>query len=139
MQTRNLMIKTFLAGLCSWAMGFIMPVGHLLVLADFVTGVRAAKHRGEALRSRGFKRSIEKISLFIIAILLAHGLDVVFFTSSGVSVRTTYVVAGLICVTEFKSNMENISQVTGAPLWAKVSEYLPSIFKLPKKKDEGNL
>ncbi len=139
------MIKTFLAGLCSWAMGFIMPVGHfilfaiILVLADFVTGVRAAKHRGEALRSRGFKRSIEKISLFIIAILLAHGLDVVFFTSSGVSVRTTYVVAGLICVTEFKSNMENISQVTGAPLWAKVSEYLPSIFKLPKKKDEGNL
>src|SRR5690606_10554151 len=58
---------------------FLAPVGPFiifsifLVTADFITGVKAAKVRGEKLISRGFRRSIEKMLIYFLILLASEG------------------------------------------------------------------
>lgn len=132
-------IKAFIYLGWTWLCAQIMPVSHflmftiLLVLADLITGTRAARHRGEALHSKGFGRSVTKITMYCIAILLAHGMDKVFFAPKGLSFDLVWLVAGLISLTEFKSNLENVATVTGVDVWKNIAEYIP---RFPKVKDE---
>lgn len=118
-----------------------MPVQHflvftiILVLCDFITGVTAARHRKEQLRSRGFMRSVVKIMMYCMTILLCHGMDLVFFAPNNLSFGLVKIAAGLIALTEFKSNLENVWVVTGVDFWARIAEVIPAFFKLPKSKD----
>ena len=127
------------AVLFAWVVSFILPVKDfliittILVVCDLWTGVRAAKHRGEVIHSKGFRRSVNKISLYFIAILLSEGVSKVF----DVPINLTYVTAGIIALTEFKSNLENISTVTGVDILSAISDQLPSIKDLLKKKGGG--
>jgi phage-related holin len=131
-------LKYLGVGLSAWAMGFIMPISSFLVFTvalvvmDFMTGVQAARHRGEKLRSRGFMRSVQKITLYFAAIMLARGMDTVFFSPKGMFFDLTWLVAILIAITEFKSNLENISAVTGVGFWRVISERLPTFLKIKK-------
>jgi hypothetical protein len=88
----------------------------VLVAVDLITGVRAAKARKETITSGGLKRTIEKICLYFAAIILSEGMVQVFFPG----LPLTYVVAAYIALTEFKSNIENISDVTGVDLWKRI-------------------
>lgn len=114
-----------------------MPISHyliitvVLVLVDFFTGVAAARHRKEELRSRGFARTILKIGLYSAAVLLSHGMDLVFFAPQGLSFGLVWIVAALIGLTEFKSNLENIATVTGLDIWSAIASRIPGV-KLPK-------
>lgn len=117
-----------------WA--FLVPVGHFLlftialVVCDLFTGVWAAKTRKEEIHSRGFKRSVLKISLYFVAILLSRGMKVVFLPDLDVDIA--YVVAGIISLTEFKSNLENIHVVTGTNIWSLIADHIPRLPKIPK-------
>ncbi len=124
------MVKWFCAVSYACLVSFFVPIKPflvfttVLVLCDLYTGTKAARHRGEVIHSAGLRRTVQKITLYFIAILLAKGMIVVFgidFT------HIDYIVSGLISVTEFKSNMENISQVTGVDIWAKLVEKFPSL------------
>jgi hypothetical protein len=129
------------AAFSAWLLAFIIPITPfliftiVLVLSDLYTGTKAALHRKETLHSRGFRRSIEKIVLYFLGILLSKGLEDTF----GLQFHLPYVVAGLIALTEFKSNIENISQVTGVDLWTNIVQKLPSLSDFMKKKnaDDG--
>lgn len=88
----------------------------VLVFVDLLTGIRAARKRKEDITSGGMKRTIEKITLYFAAIMLSEGMSQVFFAGAPI----TYVVATYIALTEFKSNIENISTVTGIDLWKKI-------------------
>lgn len=88
----------------------------VLVAVDLFTGVRAAKARKEEITSGGLKRTIEKIALYFAAIMLSEGMVQVFFPA----VPLTFIVAAYIALTEFKSNIENISDVTGVDLWKRI-------------------
>jgi hypothetical protein len=125
-----------------WAWAHILPVAHFLgltvalVVLDLYTGVRAAQHRKEPIRSRGFGRTTEKITLYFVAILLSRGMHLVFFAPMGVKFDLVWLVAGLISLTEFKSNLENIGTVTGMDIWGSISQYIPKL-PMPKiKKDK---
>lgn len=140
MQTKEMTIlKYILASGWAWLMSFIVPIAHflvftiVLVVTDLVTGVQAARKRGEELRSRRLSRSIQKISLYFVAILLANGMDQVFFAPKGISFDVTWIVAGLIALTEFKSNLENVTTLTGVNFWTHLSAKLPAILRIPKK------
>lgn len=119
-------------------MSFVLPVSQFmaltfaLVLSDVVTGVWAAVKRKEAIRSNGFRRTISKIVLYFLAILLSKGMEDVLHIP-----KLIYIVAGFIAMTEFKSNLENIAVVTGTDIWAHLVERVPGIFKLPKGKGNG--
>lgn len=135
-------IKVALWSGASWIMSFIVPLTPflaftvVLVLCDLYTGTRAARHRGEQINSRGLKRTIEKISLYFIAILLSNGMEAVFFLLKGWHTELTFVVSSIIALTEFKSNIENISAYTGAQIWPSIVDKMPDIMKLLKNKKQ---
>lgn len=132
-------IKFLVATSWAWLWSFILPVQQflaftfVLVVCDFLSGIAAAKQRGEKLQSRGFARTVTKIALYCMAILLSHGMDRVFFAPAGLSFGLVWMVAAFIGLTEFKSNLENIRTVTGADIWGKIAGVMPDIFKLPKR------
>ena len=131
-------IKFIIYSCWVWLWAFLAPVSHfllftiVLVLTDLFTGVWAARTRKEQLKSRGFFRSVIKISLYMVGILLSHGMNIVFFAPKGLDFDMLNYVTGIISLTEFKSNLENISTVTGTDIWALISAYIPRLPKLPK-------
>lgn len=124
----------YLYGVAGWAASFLVPTGPFLgiviflVFSDFVTGVRSAIKRGEKLSSKGFRRTVEKLLLYFIAILASEGMRRVFMPG----VPVTYMTALAIAVTEFKSNIENIETVTGVQIWSSIKEMVKAPF-LKKK------
>lgn len=138
MTTATALIKAAIGAAWIWLGWLFMPVQSflvftmVLVLCDLVTGIRAARHRGEALRSKGFSRTVWKIALYCTAILLSHGMAVVFFEPKGLSFDLVWIVAGIIGLTEFKSNLENIAVVTGTDIWALIADKIPGLPKFKK-------
>lgn len=137
LNTATVTTKMAIVAFAAWAMSFIMPVlpflifTIVLIFADLYTGTQAAKHRGEVIHSRGLRRSVVKINLYLTAILLSKAFDNVF--SFGLDL--TYVVSALIAVTELKSNFENIGEVTGIDFWERIADKLPSLNDIFKKKE----
>ena len=85
----------------------------VLIFADVITGCRAAKLRGEEIRSNRLARTVSKIIFYSIAIILSRVMEVSFMEWIPVAKLT----AGYIAVVEFKSNMENIASITGVDIW----------------------
>jgi len=110
---------------------FLIAVA-VLVCADVVTGVWASKKRGEALTSARASRTISKLVGYPMAILLSHLMATTFFKDVPVLDGVTYAVALFIAAVEFKSNLENISSITGIDLWAQVSQFINNRIK-PKQ------
>jgi hypothetical protein len=110
--------------------GFCMPLSPYigltlgLCMADLYTGIRASK---KPVHSRGLRRSVEKFVLYVVAILLAEGMGHVFFASNQF---LTYAVAFIVCSIEFKSNLENISIITGQPLWRQLKAAVADKLKI---------
>ena len=107
----------------SWAVSFLFPLKEFIYLTGFlvafdtITGMLAAKKRGEKITSRGFYRTVEKSSVYLMAILAAAGLHRVFISASPVdwfqNLPIVQIVAGSICFTEFLSFRENVEAITG--------------------------
>lgn len=132
------------------AASFLAPVQPFLVMAfaliicDLYTGVRAAKYRKETISSAGIGRSIEKMVLYLIAIILAELFRKTFLESTGFGMvenfPIVYIVSITISIRELKSNFENIKAVTGTDLMTNIKEKLTGIldlFKSSKEKDHG--
>ncbi len=108
-----------------------------LVAFDTITGLSAAKHRKEPIRANAMRRTIQKIKLYFIAIILVRIVEVVFFEFAPL----TYIVASYIGIVELKSNFENIEEVTGTTIWEKLKNVFPHgkrIGKSDKKPDSDN-
>lgn len=110
----------------SWISSFIMSVATFLsftlviVLVDLYTGRMAAKHRGEAIKSSGYRQSVKKYILYMLGILISE----LFIRVFSLPIPLTYMVAGVVALTEIKSIFENIETVTGVDLWGYVGEKL---------------
>ncbi len=108
--------------------GFFIPIFNLLlatgilILADMITGIYAAKKRGEKIESKKMGRSITKCIFYYLAIILGHIMEVVFVQDLPIAKIT----AGIISTVEFKSNMENIAAITGIDLWKLLKEKMDS-------------
>lgn len=112
------------------ALSFIMPIASFLylmvgsVIVDLITGIRAAKKRGEKILSGGLGRTIEKFVVYFLAILLAEGIRKVLSPA----IPVTYAVTTIIVVTEFKSVLENVEEVTGTPILGYLKKKFPNLF-----------
>ena len=93
----------------------------ILVVCDLITGISAARSKGEKISSWGLRRTVQKFVLYGIAIALSKGMEYTFSFP-----QLVYVVAFYICTTEFFSNLENIGDVTGTNLVSKVKELVGS-------------
>lgn len=85
----------------------------VLIFADVLTGMKAARKRGERIHSRKMSTTVNKMIFYALAIILSRVMEVSFIPWLPVAQLT----AGYIAVVEFKSNMENIAEITGIDIW----------------------
>ena len=85
----------------------------ILILADLICGVLAARKRGEPITSAGLRRTVTKTIVYEVALLLAflaesyliHGL-----------IPVTTLVSSMIGIVELKSVYENLDAISGGTL-----------------------
>ena len=100
---------------CGVLFSFFLPIQHFLiftifvVFSDTVTGIMAARKRGEAITSKGLYRTSQKIVTYFCGIMIFHGASITF----GLPSQITYSVSFIIAATELFSISENIKSITG--------------------------
>lgn len=95
-----------------------------LAMVDLVAGIWAAKARKEPITSSGLKRTILKVLVYEVVIMLGYITEKYM---TGDLVPIVKVLAGLIGVTELKSIVENLRDITGVPLLQLISKKLGQI------------
>jgi uncharacterized membrane protein len=100
---------------CGLLFSFFLPIKHFLiftifvVFADTVTGIMAARKRGEPITSKGLYRTSQKVVTYFCGIMIFHGAGITF----GLPSQITYSVSFIIAATELFSISENIKSITG--------------------------
>ena len=118
--------KAFFAFLIAAIVNEIVPIGGflittlLLVVADTITGIQAARKRGESINSKGLRRTVEKFIMYAIAILCANRVELQYFPDFPL----VFGVAAYIGMTELYSNLENIGVVNNIDLIGKAKQIL---------------
>jgi uncharacterized membrane protein len=103
---------------CGVLFSFFFPIKHFLiftifvVFADTVTGIMAARKRGEKITSKGLYRTSQKVAVYFCGIMIFHGAGITF----GLPSQIVYSVSFLIAFTELYSVSENIKSITGVNL-----------------------
>ena len=85
----------------------------VLTLLDLVSGVSAAIKRKESITSSGFKRTVIKLLVYLSVACLAYVVEA--FLTGGL-IPLAKIASGLVGVTELKSILENMEEVTGLPI-----------------------
>ncbi|MCX7727825.1 MAG: phage holin family protein, partial [Chitinispirillaceae bacterium] len=88
----------------------ILITTSLLIFADTITGILAAYKRNEEINSTGFKKTIIKLFLYNLVIVLAFLIEKFIFDEFIPFVK---IGAMVIALTEFKSVLENFEDITG--------------------------
>jgi len=113
----------------AWVASFIVPIQSFLVFTVFLvfmdmgSGILAAMKRGDRINSKGLGRTITKCISYYMVILSAQGFVNVFEVTD----YLTWAMAFLITITEFKSLIENVEEITGTEIWKTISELIPKI------------
>lgn len=103
---------------CGFVASFFIPIkGFLLfttfvVFADTISGVIASKKQAIEINSRGLYRTIEKIIVYFLSILIFEGAKQTF----SIPLNISYMVASMIAVVELTSISENVKKITGVNL-----------------------
>lgn len=93
----------------AWAQ--ICVVG-LAVVADTITGLWAAKRTGEKINSKRLYDFVPKCIVYIVFVLLAHGIEIVF----QINHARTLVAVALVAM-ELMSCDENFKRATGKSIF----------------------
>lgn len=123
-------MKTYLQALFLSTLSVFAPIKAVivttlvLVLADLILGVLAAKKRGELLTSAGLRRTITKIFVYETALMLAF-LTEQYLT--GELVPVCKIVSSFIGLVELKSCTENLNEISGGSLLKVLLEKLGSV------------
>lgn len=94
-----------------------------LCLVDLITGIWAARKRGESITSAGISRTVVKLLVYETAILLAW---ITQLHLTGDAVPVAKIVASLVGITELLSCLENINTISGTNLLKTIIEKLGS-------------
>jgi phage-related holin len=124
--------KAIFAVCLAYSLSFFIPIQSfllgtvLLVFTDTATGIWKAKTRKEPITSAGMRRTIIKIIAYFLAIILSEMVKNIWIKE----VDLAYYVSAYIAITELKSNLENLSVITGLDFWAVIKNFVQD--KLPK-------
>lgn len=81
-----------------------------LIFADLVIGVTAARKRGEAISSAGFRRTVTKLFVYEAVIMLAY-LTETYLTGNIIPVSK--IASAYIGLTELTSIIESLNEING--------------------------
>lgn len=102
-----------------------------LGLVDFITGIWAAKKRQETITSNKMFRSIVKVTIYNLLILISYLVEKYMIDY----LPLTKIATSCIAVIEMKSLYENSSDILGIDLWSRVKEFMD---KKPNINNNGN-
>jgi uncharacterized membrane protein len=111
---------------CGVLFSFFFPIKHFLiftifvVFADTVTGIMAARKRGEPITSKGLYRTSQKVVVYFVGIMIFHGASITF----GLPSQIVYSVSFLISFTELYSISENIKSITGVNIGTAILKFI---------------
>jgi len=97
---------------------FFLPIKNFLlfsvavVIADTITGIKAARKEGQKITSKGLYRTTEKIVVYFVSIMIFESAKNTF----SIPIPITYMVASMIAGTELFSIAENVKRITGVNL-----------------------
>jgi phage-related holin len=95
----------------------------VLIVADLITGIMAARKRGEKINSAGLRTTVSKMLIFQIAIISGYVLEVYMLENL---LPVSKIVAGVIGMVEFTSILENASVIAGKDILKLVLDKLGS-------------
>ena len=99
-------------------------VSGVFIVADMITGIMAARKRGEKVTSAGLRRTLTKFFVYEIALVLAF-LGQKYLLSD--IFPACKVVSGMVGIVELKSIFENLNELSGQDLLKMVLEKLNSV------------
>lgn len=99
----------------------------VFVFLDLVTGIIKAKKKGEQIRSKKLGNSITKIVMYFISILCSKVMDDVFLHTGYLPFTITQACIAFIGITEFKSILENVSEILGMPIYKYISSKINNL------------
>jgi len=105
-----------------------------LLTVDFLTGIRKAKHKGDQINSKGFRKTLGKFNDYSLAIVSSQ----VFTWMFALDFTLAYYVALFICGIELKSIWENVSETTGVDIVGYFKGFIPNPKDMFKKKDKDD-
>lgn len=95
----------------------------VLVTADLIIGLIAARRRGDKIVSSGLRRTVTKTLVYQIAIILGFLTET--YLMAGV-LPVAKLIAGMIGTVELKSILENLDDINGSPLFTSIISKLGS-------------
>lgn len=101
----------------------MLVVTFVLIGIDFLTGIIAAKKRGESFNSADAGRTVVKFCVYQVAIITGFLLEK--YLMDGI-LPVANLVAGSCGVVEFTSIVENLSSINGKPILQDVIDKLKS-------------
>jgi phage-related holin len=110
----------------------LIAVG-VIIFGDLITGVWAAYIRGEKISSAGLRRTISKIFVYNLAIVLGFVIEQYLISNA---LPISKIAAGLIGVTEGLSIFENLNSIAGNNVFKSLLDKLGSVNQTNKPKGE---
>lgn len=84
-----------------------------LVMADLLTGIIKAIKNGEPVQSQNLRLTVIKLGVYIFIISIAHVVEL-YLVDGKIPVLS--VITSIIGITEFKSVLENLDDISGGNL-----------------------
>lgn len=101
----------------------VMLTALVLIFADLVAGILAAKKQGEAITSAGLRRTTTKILVYEAALMLGFLTEAYLLNGE---LPVAKLIGGMIGCTEIKSILESLDIINGKPVFASIIERLGS-------------
>ncbi len=114
----------------------LAPIKMALIVAfascvvDWALGIAAARKRKEAITSFGFRRTAGKILIYELAIICAFFIEVYLL---GPELMVLKLVTAFIGLTELKSIMENLNELSDGSILKAIVDKLSTIDVKPKE------
>ena len=128
--------KNILYGMWSAAVAFLAPIGWWLaasaffVVADFVTGLWAARIRKEMWTSNKMRQSVSKCGAYMFVIICARMFELTLPDFITEYTEVSRILTACIAGVEFYSVLENLYKCTGSRVF-----YIMTQFTQKKLKD----
>lgn len=100
-----------------------MGTAAVLIVMDLILGVWAARKRGEPITSAGLRRTITKLCVYELGVIVAF-LGEHFLLSD--SIPLIKLAGAAIALVEIKSIVESLNDINGSPVFASLISALGS-------------
>lgn len=132
-------IHSFFAKVGLLFISYFTPIAEMVhvmlifLLLDTISGIWASLKEGNKLQSNKLRKTVYKFLWYTIAVMLSWMMEKTFSIMDWTNLAS--LVAGFICFVELKSVFENITRLTGDPIFTRIIK----IFKRKGQETIGDL